>query len=388
MQDSLNLTILDIENIISSILLAEMDYQTKLNHINGETLPSGFIPEPETLPDLNTIMDRIAAQTGTGNSIGFSGKSIRNIASLIHSMNKGQPETLTFFTSGSTGNPVPATSNFTDLVQEIHALTDIFPARKRIISFVPRHHIYGFLFSILLPKALNIPVIYKSPLPTPELISTLQSGDLVIAFPMLWSKLEKLNVKFNNDIFGVTSTGPCPAKAIEGLRSMELSRMTEVYGSSETGGVGFRHDPAVFYTLLPHWVKKDENTLDRKPSGNGLSTAYALQDALEWQGIDRFMPLRRKDKAVQVAGINVYPSKVKTFFTSLPQVEKCSVRLMRPEEGQRLKIYIVPAEGIGTNGLEKQLRKSASELTVHERPGDYTFGSTLPVSDIGKQSDW
>ncbi len=163
MQDSLNLTILDIENIISSILLAEMDYQTKLNHINGETLPSGFIPEPETLPDLNTIMDRIAAQTGTGNSIDFSGKSIRNIASLIHSMNKGQPETLTFFTSGSTGNPVPATSNFTDLVQEIHALTDIFPARKRIISFVPRHHIYGFLFSILLPKALNIPVIYKIP---------------------------------------------------------------------------------------------------------------------------------------------------------------------------------------------------------------------------------
>lgn len=388
MPDSLALTIHEIQEIISSALLAEMDYQTKLNHISRETLPAEFLPDHKIMPNLDSILERIAVQLGYENKKELHGKSISSMSDLIHTQNNGQPKELTFFTSGSTGIPVPAISDFANLAQEIRALAKIFSKRKRIISFVPRHHIYGFLFSILLPKALKIPVLFKPALPTQDLVKTLQNGDLVIAFPMLWSRLEKLDVNFSKDIFGVTSTGPCPAEVINGLRRMGLSRMTEVYGSSETGGVGFRHDPDIFYTLLPHWEKQNDSRLSRAATSGKAATSYILQDTLKWQGERMFIPLRRTDKGVQVGGTNVYPSKVEIFFTSLAQVKECTVRLMRPEEGQRLKIFIVPAYGINANGLEKTLRKTASGLPPHERPGAYSFGAALPVSGLGKHSDW
>ena len=46
------------------------------------------------------------------------------------------------------------------------------------------------------------------------------------------------------DVTGVTSTGPIAAATITALRQRGLARMVEVYGSSETGGVAWRDNPA------------------------------------------------------------------------------------------------------------------------------------------------
>lgn len=256
MQADLCLSARDILEIISSALLAEMNYQQRMNNICGNTLSPDFIPDSSTFPHIDKIISRIGTQLGLSNPEDLHGLSVGNMSEFTFQLNQGRPETLTFFTSGSTGIPVPSPTRFIDLEQEIRALADIFPERQRIISLVPRHHIYGFLFCILLPKALNIPVEFKSPLPTPKLVECMKPGDLVIAFPLLWGKLAKQNILFPEKIFAVTSTGPCPAETINGLQQKGLARMTEVYGSSETGGVGFRHDPAGFYTLLPYWKKR------------------------------------------------------------------------------------------------------------------------------------
>ncbi|WP_027723065.1 AMP-binding protein [Maridesulfovibrio zosterae] len=383
-----SLTVLDIQEMISSTLLTEMAYQKRLDNIHNNTLSNSFIPDNDSLPELDDVLDHIARQFSIKNSVQLRGLTLKEMSELIFSETSGTPEKMIFFTSGSTGKPTPADSYFSNAWQEINALATLFPERKRIVSFVPRHHIYGFLFSILLPKALSIPAVFKPPLPTPELILSLSPGDLVIAFPLLWSKLQKTTANFNNNIFGVTSTGPCPKETIDGLLNKSLSRMTEVFGSSETGGIGYRHNPSDFYTLLPHWTKIDENLLERISPVNNQNTSFSLPDAFEWKDKNKFIPICRKDKAVQVAGINVYPTNVESFFNSLPQVKECSVRLMRPEEGERLKIFIVPTASINSSGLEKILRKAASTLSPHEKPGSYAFGSKLPTSDIGKRSDW
>ena len=60
----------------------------------------------------------------------------------------------------------------------------------------------------------------------------------------------------------------------------------------------------------------------------------------------RFLvPLKRRDACVQVAGINVYPKHVEKILSQHPAVKTCRVRLMRPEEGTRLKAFVVLQDG-------------------------------------------
>ncbi|NDV26742.1 4-coumarate--CoA ligase [Desulfovibrio sp. JC010] len=386
MSATLTLTTQDIGEMISSALLAEMDYSRKLELCQGQSLADGFIPGDGIFQNPEAILERIATQFGV-DPAQLYGNSIARMAERVFKQTNGRPHSLTFFTSGSTGTPVPAKSDFADLEQEIHSLAKLFADRKQIVSFVPRHHIYGFLFSILLPKALDIPVEYWPPLPGAEQIKKMRSGDLIIAFPLLWNKLQKLDCRFPENVFGVTSTGPCPAQTITGLQAQGLARMTEVYGSSETGGVGYRHDPAQMYSLLDHWENTGDSTIVRT-SMDGTRRSHKLQDNLQWQG-KRFSPLKRTDKAVQVGGINVYPARVEKIFRELPKVKECSVRLMRPEEGERLKIFIVPASETENAALEKELRNLViDKLSRFEMPGKYDFGPALPVSDMGKLCDW
>lgn len=307
---------------------------------------------------------------------------------------RSNPAGLVFKTSGSTGVPNACKQPFALLEQEIQAQAEIFKEHKRIVTLVPRHHIYGFLFSILLPKALGVPVLELPLVPSRSQMEQLHSGDLVVAFPMFWKSLSALSPSFPPGVCGVTSTGPCPADVIQTLLKLGLARITEVYGSSETGGVGTRHHPDHAYTLLPYWepitLQPDQMpSLARRLPDGRIAGPFKLPDLTHWETARTFRPLKREDKCVQVAGVNVYPEKVADCIRSHPMVRSCAVRLMRPEEGQRLKAFVVPAPGADTESLKRDLRTwLAAKLIPAEIPKSLIFGSALPVNELGKLSEW
>ncbi len=306
---------------------------------------------------------------------------------------RGSP-TVVFMTSGSTGQPVPCRQDAELLVQEIRAHADMFGDRVRILAAVPRHHIYGFLFAVLLPKALGVPVHDLPPVPSISMTGQLRDGDMLVAFPMFWKGLSQLAAGFPHGVQGITSTGPCPPEVIETLLGMGLQRMTEVYGSSETGGLGIRHDCRSSYTLLPFWrrcpdVTDDVASVIRTLPGGSDSAPCRLPDMVAWEGDRSFRPVRRTDKAVQVAGVNVYPDRIAAIIRSHPDVADCAVRPMRAEEGDRLKAFVVPAAGILPEALRQELAGwLGRHLTPPETPKLLTFGATLPVNAMGKASDW
>lgn len=158
---------------------------------------------------------------------------------------------ITFLTSGSTGVPEECTHEWASIEQEIQALVQVFGGRKRVVGTVPRHHIYGFLFTVLLPRYLEAPFSEARDTLPAGLAASLQSGDLVVSFPLWWGRMAEAGAAFPPGVEGVTSTGPCPAETIRALRALSLERMVEVYGSSETGGIGWREDPDEPYRLLP-----------------------------------------------------------------------------------------------------------------------------------------
>lgn len=298
---------------------------------------------------------------------------------------------LTFRTSGSAGTPKRCSHALATLWQETRALAGLLPDRRRILSAVPSHHIYGFLFTVLLPRALGIDAVPDLRSASPAaVLSMLRPGDLLVAHPGWWEALARLGPAFGPDIAGVSSTAPCPDELAGQLADAGL-HLVQVYGSSETAGVGWRAAGGAPFTLLPHWRRLDDAPELARRMPDGREARYPLQDKLEWLDDSRFRPAGRIDQAVQVGGTNVFPGYVAEVLRMHPAVAEAAVRLMRPDEGRRLKAFIVPHtayQGRAADLCEDLSRWVGERLATAERPAAWTVGERLPRQASGKPADW
>jgi long-chain acyl-CoA synthetase len=303
---------------------------------------------------------------------------------------------LTFRTSGSTGAPKRCTHTLTLLEQEAAALAALFPRRRRLLLAVPTHHIYGFLFGVLLPRHLGLApaqvVNVRGRLPS-QLAAHVQPGDLVVGHPQFWQAALGADAAFADDAVGVSSTAPCPDAVAESAEAAGLAALFQVYGASETGGLGWRASHRDAYRLMPYLERgpdagagAGDTVLRRGPDGE--TRTLHLQDGLAWCGADRFTVGPRRDAAVQVGGINVFPERVRQVLLAHPLVDDAAVRLMRPDEGVRLKTFVVPHPGAGA-GFAQELRAWIdARLAPMERPKAITLGPQLPRGALGKAADW
>lgn len=301
---------------------------------------------------------------------------------------------LTFRTSGSTGVPKTCVHPLATLSQETDQLARLFSGRTRVLSAVPSHHIYGFLFTVLLPQALDLPadaiVDLRGSSPA-RLARCLQPGDLVIGYPDFWHAVARTVPQLPPNVIGVTSTAPCADHISEAIEQAGIARLFHIYGSSETAGIGWRSSYRDAYCLFPYWsfAADQPNSLTRTlPDGSQRITM--CQDVLDRPDPRTFMVGARHDAAVQIGGVNVFPSHVSSVLRRHPMIQDAAVRLMRPDEGNRLKAYVVVKPEVLDTGLFlAELRDWIDrELPTPERPKALRVGARLPVSASGKPCDW
>jgi 4-coumarate--CoA ligase len=311
---------------------------------------------------------------------------------IMQSLNKNHGS-ITFKTSGSTGLEKDIRHQWVELLQEVRFFSNLFQNSRRIVSFVPCHHIYGFLFTVILPRILAVPVIdfrYKS---IGQMISSLETNDLIVSIPIQWkyfndSMASDYQVKASN-LQGLTSTALCPPELIQSLRKKGIQPITEIFGSSETSGIGYRQSPHAPYRLLPFLnYRKDQDKFEKKlPSGD--TRIIDTVDNLKWIDNRRFQPVKRKDGSVQIAGINVQPEFVEQKINQHPDVQTCAVRMMTPEEGNRLKAFIVPKHKMSSDSKQNEIKKwIRNNLLSVERPAAIIFGDALPRNEMGKRKDF
>ncbi len=307
-------------------------------------------------------------------------------------------ERMVFRTSGSSGAPKDCPHALAELEREAGELEQLFPGTHRIVSLVASHHIYGFLFTVLLPRALGLlpgDVLDLRGASPGAVARQLQPGDLVVGFPDFWRTFAPVAGSVPEGVVGVTSTAPCPDEVAHAVADAGLARLVQVYGSSETAGVGWRAGADEDYRLFPYWERGEAapegaETLLRRLE-DGRIQSFTLQDRLAWSSAERFRPAGRVDQAVQVGGINVFPGYVADVLRMHPGVQEASVRLMRPDEGRRLKAFVVPREGAPFDAAALRTALTAwmgERLSAPERPTAYSFGSALPRQASGKLTDW
>ena len=295
---------------------------------------------------------------------------------------------ITFATSGSMGRPKPCIQSASHLRTEIETLADRWAGRRRLVALAPAHHIYGFLFTAMLPDRLAVPCLDVESFGIADFVAALRPGDLVVSFPERWAYLERSIPAWPRDVEGAVSTAPCPPEVLAGLAERRLARMTQVYGSSETAGIAWRASPDEPYALMPQW-RMSEPLNEAAPSLiHADGTTHALMDRITRVGPRSFQLAGRRDGSVQVGGVNVSPAAVAERLTGRPGVRWAAVRLMHAEEGRRLKAFVLPEPGIDADALRREVEAwAAAHLPAAERPGSVTVGDAA-LETPGKGFDW
>lgn len=249
---------------------------------------------------------------------------------------------LEFKTSGTTGTPKKVTHQLDFLNSEIDAWATQFAGRKRIISTVPQHHIYGFIFTVLLSAKLDIPVIDLRPAMPGKLLQMTQPGDLIISHPAYWemfavnAAVQKRGIA--DDIIAVSSTAPLCPDARDSLIALNFADFIEIYGSSETAGIGYRGKSENHYRLLPYWTACETGLTHTD------GTAYPLMDSIDFTEQGLFTLQGRKDKMVQIGGINVDLQAISATITNeFAAVERCEISMGKQDFKPTLTVKLFTA---------------------------------------------
>lgn len=294
-------------------------------------------------------------------------------------------ERLTFRTSGSTGEPKPVTLDRRWLQQELEALDALLPRGGRLLCLVPPHHIYGWLLGVGLPALRHAEVIDLRAAAPSRAAAVAVAGDVVVATPFLWEQIRAMGA-VPAGAWGVSAGAPMPEALWRALRAGGLCGLLELYGSSETAGVGWRMEPDAPFTLFEHWRVLEEGVLERCGAD---AEPVAAPDHLVFEQPRRFRVAGRRDGAVQVGGVNVFPERVTAVLAAHPEVAEAAVRLDGEGAGARLKAFVVLAPGAEEARVAEELEALCRErLKAPERPARYSFGAEAPRNAMGKPADW
>lgn len=296
---------------------------------------------------------------------------------------------ITFTTSGSTGLPKRCVHDFDHLSAEVDGLVDRWSDRRRVVAFAPAHHIYGFLFTAMLPDRLAVPCRAAEGGGLDALLAGLSPGDLVVSIPERWAFLERSVRSWPDDVEGVVSTAPCPPHVLDGLVEGGIALMTEVYGSSETAGIAWRGAHDAPYDLMPQWRFMEPCDPDAPSLIHAGGKVHAMMDRIAPAGARAFRLAGRRDGMVQVGGVNVSPTAVAERLRERPGVRWAVVRLMRPDEGRRLKAYLWPEVSLSRDALRRDVEGwAAANLTAAERPVRITVAEDSCSEPPAKGFDW
>ncbi|WP_454009553.1 AMP-binding protein [Aeromonas sp. Marseille-Q7275] len=255
---------------------------------------------------------------------------------------------LTLFSSGSTGEPKAIPKAWPQLEAELRVQMALWGERlagTRVLASVSHQHIYGLLFRILLPLCLGRPFDRRS-IDYPEQLALQTAPWCLIASPAFLSRLDPAIPAAGCRLI-VSSGGPLQVEDAHQTRALLGQLPVEIFGSSETGGIGWRqrHQAQTPWTPLPGVevrVGPDQSLLLRSPflaEDDWLTCA----DRIALLG-DGFALLGRQDRVIKLEEKRISLDEVETRLQALVEVESAAVLPLLQGQRQILGAVLVLSE--------------------------------------------
>lgn len=260
------------------------------------------------------------------------------------------------------------------LYQEASAVANLLQGRRRLITMVSPHSLLGLVVGTLMPALQKIEIVDARHLSPDELTQTLNYGDVLVATPSLWAYLIRENIHGPDNIMAVSFGEMMSADLAVKLRRNGFGVMRELYGSTQTGLVAWRDTPNDDFILFDHWSRKGDDLIRYFP--DGVEKSIVPMDFFDWKTSRSFSLSGRRDGAVQIGAVNVFPSKIEAIICQLEQIDNCSIRVVKTDLGtNRLIADVFLLEKIVPD--EKMARIidgwCRSQLAIHERPHILNF---------------
>ncbi len=261
-----------------------------------------------------------------------------------------------------------------DIFADAAAASSLVYGRRRLVSLVSPHSLMGFVLTILTPNLQQIPRLDARGM-TPEALNKAFSfGDVVVATPSIWRFLVQEGARAPDNVIGVYFGESMDVELANNMRKAGFNAQREVYGSTETGLVGWRDSPGRPFRLFDSLARNGDGVDRIAPDGQ--RRPIAPPDELEWVDARSFKLGRRRDGAVQIGAVNVFPERVAAVVETHSDVKSCRIEVGRHSGGfDRLIARILLREGLSpTEGRARSIDRHCRErLEPHERPRIYKY---------------
>lgn len=302
------------------------------------------------------------------------------------------------FTGGSTGQARMWAKTARNLVGEAAFLARRFRIGPEdvILAAVTPQHIYGLLFSVLLPLVSGASVAPETPRFQGEIEKSLVEyrATVLAAAPAHYRALRGKEIPGHCLKLAVSSGGLLPEEDSLGFSSRTGVWVTEVYGSTETGGVATRARAQGEQTWTPfacvQWRTRQEQLCVQSPflspglplDGEGF---FVTGDRVQVERDGTFTLLGRVDGVVKVAGKRVNLDGVEARIKALPHVRDAYVLALSSDTMREAEIVCLVApddEVFDDEDFRESLR---SVLEPSALPRRVRWVPEIPLTPAGKR---
>ncbi len=299
---------------------------------------------------------------------------------------------ITAFTSGSSGDFQACAKTAAQLMGEVTCLAQTFGVSPsdRLLATVPPHHLYGLLFTVLLPLASGAAFSRDTPLHAETIAARVAAmgASLLVSVP---AHVRALTLLEAGQLHGIRrlfcSTAPLPATTAAAVRALHQLAVTEVFGSTETGGIAWRSgaDRPAWRPFSVVSVTADETGrlhIDSPFIAPDAPRPLATEDRICLDDTGGFQHLGRMDAVVKVAGKRLSLDHLRVQILALPGVTDAEV-VATPVDGAR-DVHVwaaVAGEGLSQRAVRDGLRPWFESAQLPRR---ICITTALPREATGK----
>ena len=310
---------------------------------------------------------------------------------------------LQLFTSGSSGEPQRVGKTLEQLLAEIAAQQqqwrDVI-GDACVLATVSHQHIYGLLFKLLWPLHSGRAFVSRTYVDVAALLrdaaelapaiwvaSPAQLSRRNTAWP--WENAEQLRAIFS-------SGGPLAPEDAMAIAELSGRWPTEIYGSTETGGIAWRRQQnanSVWSPLAGVTTRVNDAGLLQVASP-WIAGEFASQDLVRVQGAG-FQLLGRADQIAKIEEKRISLTQVESLLQANPFIQQAKV-LVLPKSASRSRdllgaVVVLTDDGraqLATDGKSALVRALrhwlAPDLEGIALPRSWRFVSAMPVNQQGK----
>lgn len=300
---------------------------------------------------------------------------------------------LTLFTGGSTGTPRSWSKTPRNLFGEAFFLAKTMGIRESdlLLSTVPQQHIYGLLCSVLLPFVASAQILPGTCLFPQEILAALASTrvTVLVSVPIHYRSLKTDDLQPFSLRLALSSAGAVDATDAAFFREKTGLPVTEIFGSTETGGIALRTDQSAEGICLPFnnvaWktvsgrlgVRSDFISPDLPRDADGF---FMTSDRVAPAG-NGFRLLGRVDGIVKVAGKRVDLEEVRNRLKQIPGVKDAHVLAMPLKRARHVELAALVVTDLNMVELKAAILSMGEP---YARPRRIRVAAEIPMLPNGK----